>query len=199
MSIDGCPHLSVNNELLSMYDDLLYQQYFKSIRRYLASYVGEMYAEELAQEVFIKVLKNRKGFRGESSIKTWVYHIATNSAKDFLKSRYKKDADLISDCDLEQYDTVTAGDDSPESLVITKEMNDCIKEFIHRLPYDYSTVLVLSALEKYKINEISEALGISQNTTKVRLHRARAKLKDEMEHGCIVSTTCDNRMVCERK
>ncbi len=174
--------------------DQLYQQYFEPIKRYLGRYVGEAYAEELAQEVFIKVAKNNESFRGESSIKTWIYRIATNQAKDFLKSRYKKDSDAISENDLEQYDA-----DCPEQLSMTAEMNDCIKEFIHRLPSDYSSVLLLSELEENNIREISEILGISQNTTKVRLHRARAKLRDEMQQGCTVTLSCDNRMMCERK
>ncbi len=182
-----------------MHYDHLYQQYFEPIKRYLGRYVGEAFSEELAQEVFIKVAKSSEGFRGESSIKTWIYRIATNLAKDFLKSRYKKDSDAISESDLEQYDAVRFDEDSPESLNITTEMNDCIKEFIHRLPHDYCTVLLLSELEGHKITEISEILGISQNTAKVRLHRARAKLKDEMSQGCVVTATCDNRMVCERK
>jgi RNA polymerase sigma-70 factor (ECF subfamily) len=182
-----------------MHDDNLYQQYFEPIKRYLVRFVGETYAEELAQEVFIKVAKSSEGFRGESSIKTWIYRIATNQAKDFLKSRYKKESDAISESDLEQYDVVRFDEDSPESLNITTEMNECIKEFIHRLPHDYCTVLLLSELEGHKIKEISEILGVSENTIKVRLHRARAKLRDEMRQGCIVTTTCDSRVVCERK
>lgn len=182
-----------------MNDDQLYREYFERIKNYLARYVGDGYAEELAQEVFIKVVKSRDKFRGESSIKTWIYRIATNSAKDFLKSHYKKYHDVISEGHLEQYDFVIFDNDSPESLNLTEEMNECIKEFIYRLPDDYSVVLVLSELEDYKIKEISELLDISQNTIKVRLHRARAKLRDEINSGCIVTTDCENRKVCERK
>ncbi len=177
-----------------MNDDLIYRQYLEPIKRYLGRYVDEAHVEELAQEVFIKVARSREDFRGEASIKTWIYRIATNQAKDFLKSRYKKDSDAITESELEQYDT-----DSPEQLSMTAEMNDCINEFIHRLPSDYSSILLLSELEGNNIREISEILGISQNTTKVRLHRARAKLRDEMQHGCTVTMSCDNRMMCERK
>ncbi len=179
--------------------DLLFQQYFEPIKRYLGRYVGEAYAEELAQEVFIKVAKNKDSFKGESSIKTWIYRIATNTAKDFLKSRYKKDSDAISESDLEQYDIESLDKDSPESQNISTEMNDCIKEFIHRLPHDYCSVLLLGEMEGHTIKEISEILGISPNTAKVRLHRARAKLREEMQQGCTVTTTCDDRMICERK
>ncbi len=179
--------------------DLLYQQYFEQIKNYLASYCGKEYAEELAQEVFLKVSRNLEKFRGESDVRTWIYRIAINQAKDYLKSRYKKDSDLISEKDLEHLDPVRVDEYSPEILNIASEMNECIREFILRLPHKYSTVLLLSELRGQNLSEISEVLGISQNTAKVRLHRARAKLKDEMEHGCLITATCDNRVVCEKK
>lgn len=182
-----------------MHDHLLYKQYFEPVKRYLERYTGNNHAEELAQEVFIKVIKNREQFRGESSEKNWIYRIATNTAKDFLKSRYKKDIDKISETDLEHYDSSWVDEASPEALKMTSEMNQCIQEFIHRLPDQYATALVLSELEGRNIKEISEILDLSQNATKVRLHRARARLRDEIEIGCIITTTCDNRMRCERK
>ncbi len=182
-----------------MHYDALYNQHFDPIKRYLAIYAGQENAEELAQEVFLKVARNIDNFRGESSVKTWIYRIATNQAKDFLKGRAKKESDLTAESDLEQLDSERADKDSPESISITKEMNNCIKEFIHRLPREYSTVLLLGELEGCKIQEISEILGISQNAVKVRLHRARAKLRDKMDHGCVVTVACDSRMVCERK
>ncbi len=182
-----------------MHDDLLYQQYFEPVRRYLEKFVGGNYAEELTQEVFIKVIKNKQQFRGDSSVKNWIFRIATNSAKDFLKSRYKKENDAISEQDLKYYDSSLVDEVSPELLNITNEMNQCIREFVHRLPDQYATVLVLSELEGRNISEISEILDISQNATKVRLHRARSRLKDEIERGCIITTTCDNQMLCERK
>ncbi len=182
-----------------MHDHLLYQQYFEPIKRYLEQYVGFNHAEELTQEVFIKVIKNREQFRGETSEKNWIYRIATNTAKDFMKSRYKKLSDSISEEDLEHYDSSWVDENTPEALNMTSEMNQCIREFIHRLPDQYATALILSELEGRTIKEISEILDLSQNATKVRLHRSRARLRDEIEQGCIITTTCDNRTLCERK
>ena len=179
--------------------DLIYQQYFSPVKSYLAAYVGAEHAEELSQEVFLKVANNIESFRAESSLKTWIYRIATNQAKDYLKSRYKKDSELISESDLEHFASDNLDEGSPEQQSIIHEMNDCIKEFILRLPDEYSAVLVLRELEGRDMQEIAETLGISKNAAKVRLHRAKAKLRDEMEHGCRVTTTSDNRMVCERK
>ncbi|MEJ2463958.1 MAG: RNA polymerase sigma factor [Candidatus Thiodiazotropha sp.] len=182
-----------------MNEDYLYRQHFEAIERYLKQCVGQLYAEELAQEVFIKVSKNKDKIEEISNVKAWIYRIATNTAKDFIKSRYMNERGAISEAELERFDSAQIHEDSPEALSITKEMNDCINEFIHRLPSDYTEVLVLKDLEGYKIAEISEELGITPNSVKVRLHRARGKLKDEMEYGCNITSTCDNRLICERK
>ena len=179
--------------------DRLYKLYFDPIKKYLTLYCGEEYAEELAQEVFLKVARNLGSFRGEASYKTWVYSIASNQAKDYLKSRYKKESDLISEEDLEKYDILHFDESSPEALKLTDEMNDCIKEFILRLPHKYSTVLLLGELQGLSIREISDVLSSTPSSIKVRLHRARSKLKTEMTLGCNITATCDNRVRCERK
>jgi len=182
-----------------MQSEALYKQYSGAIHRYLISYVGEADAEELLQEVFLKVDRHHASFRGEASVRNWIYRIATNTAKDYLKSRYKKERDAISDVELEAYNCESLDSDSPEAVVLTDEMNRCIKEFIHRLPQNYATVLLLSDLEGHKLKDISEILEVTLSTAKVRLHRARARLKDEMAVGCVITTDGDNRMVCERK
>ena len=63
-------------------------------------------------------------------------------------------------------------------------MNACIREFIERLPPNYKMVMVLSELEGFKNDEIAEILGLSLDTVKIRLHRAREKLRKELEAGC---------------
>lgn len=177
----------------------LYNQYFQLVTNYLQNYVDEHEAEGLAQEVFVKVHNGYGTFKGQSSVKTWIYRIATNVAMDYLKSRSKKERDLISDIELESIDVNATVTESPEYLNISEEMNSCIREFIHRLPSHYSTVLVLNEIEGYNIAEISELVGVPPGTVKVRLHRARLKLKNELEQGCVITNTCDSRMICERK
>jgi RNA polymerase sigma-70 factor (ECF subfamily) len=63
-------------------------------------------------------------------------------------------------------------------------MNDCIRDFVARLPENYRAVLVLSEFEGLKNAEISEILGITLDTVKIRLHRARKRLKEELETHC---------------
>lgn len=71
-----------------------------------------------------------------------------------------------------------------EKGLIRDEMNDCIRGYIEQLPEDYRVVLVLSEYEGIKNSEIAEILGVSLDTVKIRLHRAKMKLKEELESHC---------------
>ena len=78
-------------------------------------------------------------------------------------------------------------------------MNECIREFIDRLPMDYRTVILLSEIKELKNQEIADILGISIDTTKIRLHRARAKLKEIFEQGCNFYHDQGGKLACDRK
>jgi RNA polymerase sigma-70 factor (ECF subfamily) len=78
-------------------------------------------------------------------------------------------------------------------------MNDCIRNFIEQLPADYRTVLVLSELEELKNIQIADILGISLETVKIRLHRARIKLRKELETHCSFYRDERNDLACDLK
>ena len=180
----------------------LYETYFKDIHRYLKRFVSDAQAEELASEVFIKVDKGLKEFRGDASPKTWLYRIATNTLRDFLRSKSHRLDEAIIHIpakELEQYSDSGCSDVSMEQVTIRDEMNACIREFVQRLPENYSTVLVLGDLEGHTNKEVADILGLSLETVKMRLHRARARLKAELSQGCDFSVNSDNTLECQRK
>ena len=78
-------------------------------------------------------------------------------------------------------------------------MNACIREFIERLPENYKTVVVLSELEGFKNGEIAAILGISLDAVKIRLHRAREKLRKTLQTGCSFYRNADDELACDRK
>jgi len=88
---------------------------------------------------------------------------------------------------------------STEQQVIRKEMNGCIREMIESLPENYRAVLVLSELEELKDSEIADILGLSLHAVKIRLHRARAKLKKELTTACLFYRDDRNELACDRK
>ncbi len=164
------------------------------LRRYLSHLVGEPDAEDLTQEAFVKINRALKDFRGESTLSTWLYRIATNVALDKLRrrsgrtitmSRWSDDSMENDETEIQDRDVWT-GEDTPsvEQQLVRKEMNECIRSFIDKLPEAYRTVMVLSELEEFKNSEIAEILNVTLDTVKIRLHRARAMLKEELETHC---------------
>ena len=87
----------------------------------------------------------------------------------------------------------------PDRQLIRKEMSDCIREIVESLPENYRTVLILSEFEELADCQIAEVLDISLETVKIRLHRARAKLRKELERHCSFYRDERNELACDRK
>ena len=182
----------------------IFDEYHPRILRYLKRIVGSDDAEDLSQEVFAKINRGLSRFQGRSSLSTWIYRIATNTAIDKSRSafyKYGMGHHSFEDETPHESSCATVVKASPvtEQLVIRKEMSDCIKEFIDKLPPDYRTVIVLSDLEGFANKEIAEILGISLNNVKIRLHRARGKLKKALQEGCDFYYTEGSTLACDRK
>jgi RNA polymerase sigma-70 factor (ECF subfamily) len=167
--------------------------------------VGKNQAEDLAQEVFIKVDKALKDFKAESSLSTWIYKIATNTALDKIKSRsFKQDSKSVP---LEKITTEPQTENiaiedtslSAEREAIRNEMTECIREFVDRLPQEYRTVIILSEIKDLKNQQIADILALTLDNVKIRLHRARTRLKAEFEAGCDFYHDQDGDLACDRK
>lgn len=190
--------MKVNN-FSDIYNDL-----FPKVLHYLTRLVGEHEAEDVAQVAFEKVNRNLSGFKGESKISTWVFKIATNTAMDRLKSpSYKRTlSGSLAPVQLQTIENIgmaTQKPTSPDQKVIRKEMSACIREFVDRLSPDYRTIITLNELEGFTNKEIAEILEISLETAKIRLHRARAKLKESLESGCDFYLNESSELACDRK
>jgi RNA polymerase sigma-70 factor, ECF subfamily len=176
------------------------------VLRYLTRMVGEVDAEDLVQEVFEKVSRSLGNFRGDADVSTWVYRIATNTALDRLRRRGRP-ADSV-DPSAADYAVAVEGDRNVwtgeirptlEGHVIRDEMNACIREVINRLPENYRTVIILGDMEGFQDREIAEILGLSLRNAKIRLHRARTRLRQALKEACILYRSEDNELVCDRK
>ena len=181
----------------------IYREFYPKITHYLTRLVGEHEAEDVAQTVFEKVNNNLSTFKGESKISTWVFKIATNAALDRLRSpSYKRTpSGPQAPVQLQSVENIEMANRpvSPDQKVIRDEMSDCIREFVDRLPPDYRTILILNELEGFSNREIAEILQISLETAKIRLHRARAKLKESLESGCDFYLDEKSELACDRK
>jgi len=187
----------------------IFKEYQPKILRYLTRLTGMYEAEDLSQEVFIKVESGLKNFRGESKLSTWIYRIATNTAVDRMRSpsfKYKvkdgisSEATQMDDIDTEDRDLFTGEKiESTDQQYVRKEMNSCIRNFIENLPENYKTVVILSELEQLKNKEIAEILHLTLDTVKIRLHRARAQLRKKLQSNCSFYRNEQNELSCDLK
>ena len=180
----------------------VYEDYQDKLLRYLTGMVGPAEAEDLTQEVFVKISLGLESFRGESSLNTWVYRIAANAAIDLLR----RSASRADRCLPVEGGEVFGGDEAfsnglpaSEQRVIKQEMNDCIRQVINNLPEDYRSVIVLSELEDLPDGEIAEILGVSLQTVKIRLHRARARLRQALQNECVFYQDEHGKLACDRR
>ncbi len=184
--------------------ETIYRDYFPKIYNFLVRMVGQFQAEDLAQEVFNKIHKGLPGYKGNSSLSTWIYRIATNTAIDKTRTHtFKNDKrrePFERNSETKHHDIWADKKDKPsEHKIIKEEMSGCVREFIERLSNDYKTVLILSEYEHKPNKDIAKILNISLETVKIRLHRAKAKLKKELDIGCDFYHDDQNVLSCDRK
>ncbi len=136
-------------------------------------------AEEVAQDVFIKAYKYLADFRGEAKFSTWLYTIVNNTCISFLR---KKKPTIHS---LDDERVFLAADRSVngnrQDSLEQKSVHAVLTEAIHRLGHDDAEIITLFYKHEQTLDEISRILGVEVNTAKVRLHRARIRLKEKME------------------
>lgn len=181
-----------------------YDTFQPKILRYLARLVGEHEAKDLTQSVFVKVHQGLMNFRGESSLSTWIYRIATNVARDNIhtpgpSSNGENRLPVTPNEGEAETDTIADSSPTVEQQLIRGEMAVCIRDIVNRLPDSYRTVIVLSELEGFNNRDIAEILNVSLDAVKIRLHRARARLKQELENHCCFYLDDRSEFACDRK
>jgi len=167
--------------------DSLYRTHFSGVHRFVFHFVqNAALADELAQDVFLKAYEAWGSFRGEAPERIWLLRIARNVCLDYLRSpraRHAKAAPLDEGAEI----TVAPGCEPPltvEQAARQAEMTDCVQQFVLSLPETLRTPLILHDMESLTNAQISEVLGVSLEAAKMRLHRARARLRQMMEERC---------------
>ena len=143
---------------------------------------NEAEAEDVSQETVIKVFQNLNKFRGDSQFRTWVLSIARNEGLGRLRKISNRREDSI---DAETDDQtgdftpaiLTSWREIPAEALERKELGNSLRRAIEGLPEIYRNVVLLRDIEEMDIRESAAALGISEASVKVRLHRARALLQ----------------------
>lgn len=176
------------------------ERYRPSIYRYILRLVGDRErADDLTQETFLRVHQRLHDLKDAAALEAWLYRIATNVCYDRFRQREHRRPALP---------LVTVGDDEnavdaeeaalrPDQLLEQSEMSDCVLRYLTRLSDSQREVILLHDLQQFTAPEIAQRLGISLHNVKIRLHRARTRLRAALAEGC--DFECNDRgvFVCE--
>lgn len=136
-------------------------------------------AEEVAQDVFIKAYKYLADFRGASKFSTWLYTIVNNTGISFLRKKKLDIYSLDNEQIFERADNLDSG--VMANTVEQKSKLTMVNRAIAMLSPDDAQIITLFYKAEQSLEETAQVLGIEVNAAKVRLHRARTRLKEKME------------------
>ena len=147
--------------VIEKYSDMVY-------RLALTRCASKENAEDIFQEVFLKLSEKQPKFNDENHEKAWIIRVTINMTKNFNKSSWNRNVVELD-----------------ESILGTNDTNDISDVFdeVMKLQQEYRTVIYLFYYEGYKVNEISKMMKKSEGTIKTWLYRAREELKNKLEGG----------------
>lgn len=136
-------------------------------------------AEDLAQEAFLSAFKSLSTFRADSKFSTWLYRIATNKCKDWL--RVKRPGMEQQDVDIDEtLDIHVADKETPERLLSQQQVAQELEQAIHRLPPLYREAFVMKHVEGMSYEEMAAILGVNSDTLKMRVYKGRLQLSRDL-------------------
>jgi len=140
-------------------------------------FLGNLYdAEDVTQEVFLKVYRGLPDFRAASSFSTWLYHITVNTCKNELRRRSRQPTLL--DPDLENLGIPLPAAPSAEQTIIAREQRDAIQDTLNRLGETDREALILRDVQRLSYRKIAEVMSIGLSAAKMRVQRARLAFRE---------------------
>lgn len=163
--------------------DTLVRRYKDQLLNYVYRFVGNRNdAEDLVQETFLRVYKNKHYYKEIAKFSTWVYTIAGNLAKTELRRRKRRKIFSVSNFVNEERDfDIPDTDKNPESAVDGSLKDDIIQKAIEKLPAKFKEVILLRDVQGFAYEEISQILSIPLGTVKSRVNRGRLKLQEDLK------------------
>ncbi len=154
----------------------LVERYASSIVSLAYRMVGERAdAEDVAQETFLAAFKALPTFRADARFSTWLYRIAMNKCKDWLRARRARQ-DSIEEEAQEAWAELAVDRVTPERALTQKQVADHLERAIQKLPPLYREAFVLKHVEGLDYEEMEQIVGVNRDTLKMRVYKARTRL-----------------------
>jgi RNA polymerase sigma-70 factor (ECF subfamily) len=162
----------------------IYDAYYAKVRAYAARLTGRDDADDVAQEVFLKVSRALDTLADTARLSSWIHAITLNAVRDRVRASASRPAPADADAEAVLARAVDPAVRTPEEAASRNEMVACYVEHVKRLPRDYYDVYVLAEFDQLPNARIARRLALPLATVKIRLHRARAKLHEELRRNC---------------
>lgn len=169
----------------------IYETYHARVVAYAVKLIGRDDADDVAQEVFIRVGRSLESLEDPAKLTSWIYAITLNVVRDTARKRsiaLKHTAPAQDSCRNDADDALERLPDAraatPEEEAMRNQMVACYLDYVEALPPNYYDVYVLSELLELTNEEIAERLSLTLGTVKIRLHRARARLHEQLRRDC---------------
>jgi RNA polymerase sigma-70 factor, ECF subfamily len=176
--------------------DQVAEQLSEPLLGYLRRYVGDpVLADDLRQETLVRVARGLATYAGTASLKTWALSIATRVAAE----HFRRPAHRARIVDVDKLADVADPDPAVDEQLVVDEMSACVREVIDSLPEDYRAALVLHDLEGLSAAQTAEVCDCSIATAKIRIHRARNRLKQALQAQCDFYRDGQSVLRCDRK
>ncbi|MBF0434087.1 MAG: RNA polymerase sigma factor RpoE [Magnetococcales bacterium] len=164
--------------------EVLVRQYQGKVAAVIARLIGDSdRVRDLTQETFIKAYRALHSFRGDAAFYTWLYRIATNTAKNHLIASHR--APLDNDVEMDDVDQVAPqlrDNDTPEKIVLQDELLKNFELALAALPESMKTVIVLRDVHGHSYEEIARLLQCPIGTVRSRIYRARQEIANRLKH-----------------
>jgi RNA polymerase sigma-70 factor, ECF subfamily len=155
----------------------IYSEYHQDVYKFLICFIGNKSdAEDLTQEVFIRVIKSASTYNGSCTFTTWIFSIAKHTAIDHI--RRKRFYSIVKDSFFRNIPSINS---DPQHLLIHEENKNRIHQAILQLKPSYRTVIILRSINEFTVAETADILNCSASKVKVTYHRALKKLKADIE------------------
>ena len=176
--------------------ELLVSKYQRKLGRLLTRFIRDpAEVEDVCQEAFIKAYRALPSFRGDSAFYTWLYRIGINTAKNYLVAMGRR-APTSTEFDSEEAENFEDADqlrdiNTPESLMMTRQIGDTVNESMAQLPEDLRTAITLREVEGMSYEDIAVIMNCPIGTVRSRIFRAREAISEKLRP--LLDTAKDKR------
>ncbi|MDF1818478.1 MAG: RNA polymerase sigma factor RpoE [Immundisolibacteraceae bacterium] len=163
--------------------DLLVRKYQQRVGKLVSRFIADRSeVEDVTQEAFIKAYRALPNFRGDSAFYTWLYRIATNTAKNYLVAAGRRpprsDVDITTGATEQGFEL--EGDQSPEGEMASEEIHRVIRQALEQMPEELRLALTMCEFDGFSYDEIAEVMECPIGTVRSRIFRARQSLDKKL-------------------